>query len=392
MLFSLNSLKNVFVVLYNFDRDHSIKYFLPMSLENIISKTIKDNNNPIGFDIFMNLALYHHQFGYYRSHKTIFGHKGDFITAPETSDLFGFCLARQCKQVLNQGNILEFGAGSGILAAQILFELGKQNSLPEKYSIIELSAQLKKIQQETLKRTLPEIYDRVEWLTELPTNFKGVVIANEVLDAFPVKRVTLSNNHFYELGVDFKDNCFQWKRFEYPYLESVVPDGDDLPEGYTTEINLQSDGWIKSLYNLMSEGVVLLIDYGMNQSEYFHPQRSDGTVKCFHKHKSNNNPFIHIGDQDITASVNFTDIAKSSIDAGFKVDGYSTQSMFLISLGIENFLVEEKDEKNQIKLAQEIKQLVMPEAMGEVFKVMALTKKQSVKLDGFTEQNLTERL
>ena len=362
-----------------------------MSLENIISKTIKDNNNPIGFDIFMNLALYHHQFGYYRSHKTIFGHKGDFITAPETSDLFGFCVARQCKQVLNQGNILEFGAGSGILAAQILFELGKQNSLPEKYSIIELSAQLKKIQQETLKRTLPEIYDRVEWLTELPTNFKGVVIANEVLDAFPVKRVTLSNNHFYELGVDFKDNCFQWKRFEYPYLESVVPNGDDLPEGYTTEINLQSDGWIKSLYNLMSEGVVLLIDYGMNQSEYFHPQRSDGTVKCFHKHKSNNNPFIHIGDQDITASVNFTDIAKSSIDAGFKVDGFSTQSMFLISLGIENFLVEEKDKKNKIKLAQEIKQLVMPGAMGEVFKVMALTKKQAVKLDGFTEQNLTER-
>jgi len=363
-----------------------------MSLENIISKTIKDNNNPIGFDIFMNLALYHHQFGYYRSHKTIFGHKGDFITAPETSDLFGFCLAKQCKQVLNLGNILEFGAGSGILAAQVLFELGKQNSLPEKYFIIELSAQLKKIQQETLKRTLPEIYDRVEWLTELPTNFKGVVIANEVLDAFPVKRVTLSNNQFYELGVDFKDNCFQWKRFEYPYSESVVPYGDNLPEGYTTEINLQSDGWIKSLYNLMSEGVVLLIDYGMSQSEYFHPQRSDGTVKCFHKHKSNNNPFIHIGDQDITASVNFTDIAKSSIDAGFKVDGYSTQSMFLISLGIENFLVEEKDEKNQIKLAQEIKQLIMPGAMGEVFKVMALTKKQSVKLDGFTEQNLTERL
>ena len=363
-----------------------------MSLENIISKTIKDNNNPIGFDIFMNLALYHHQFGYYRSHKTIFGHKGDFITAPETSDLFGFCLAKQCKQVLNQGNILEFGAGSGILAAQILFELGRQNSLPEKYFIIELSAQLKKIQQETLKRTLPEIYDRVEWLTELPTNFKGVVIANEVLDAFPVKRVTLSNNHFYELGVDFKDNCFQWKRFEYPYLESVVPDGDDLPEGYTTEINLQSDGWIKSLYNLMSEGVILLIDYGMSQSEYFHPQRSDGTLKCFHKHKSNNNPFIHIGDQDITASVNFTDIAKSSIDAGFKVDGFSTQSMFLISLGIENFLVEEKDKKNKIKLAQEIKQLVMPGAMGEVFKVMALTKKQAVKLDGFTEQNLTERL
>ncbi|MBT3456864.1 MAG: SAM-dependent methyltransferase [Thiotrichales bacterium] len=363
-----------------------------MNLEDIISKTIKDNNNPIGFDVFMNLALYHHQFGYYRSNKTIFGHKGDFITAPETSDLFGFCLARQCKQVLNNGNILEFGAGSGILAAQILFELGRQNSLPAKYFIIELSAQLKKIQQGTLKRALPEIYDRVEWLTELPSKFKGVVVANEVLDAFPIKRVTLLNNQFYELGVEYADNCFQWKRFEQPYSQSKVPHADDLPEGYTTEISNQSDGWLKSIYDLMSEGTVLLIDYGMSRAEYFHSQRSDGTLKCFHKHKSNNNPFIHIGDQDITASVNFTDIAKSSIDAGFKVDGYSTQSMFLISLGIENFLISEENEENKIKLAQEIKQLVMPGAMGEVFKVMALTKKQSVKLDGFKEQNLTERL
>ena len=363
-----------------------------MKLQDIIAKTFRDNNNPIGFDVFMNLALYHHQFGYYRSKKTIFGHKGDFITAPETSDLFGFCLARQCKQVLNNGNILEFGAGSGILAAQILFELGRQNSLPEKYFIIELSAQLKKIQQETLKRALPEIYNRIEWLTELPTKFKGVVVANEVLDAFPVKRVTLSNNQFYELGVDYTKNCFEWKRFTQPYLKSKVPDGGDLPDGYTTEISLQSDGWIKSIYDLMSEGVVLLIDYGMSQSEYFHPQRIDGTLKCFHKHKSNNNPFIHIGDQDITASVNFTDIAKSAIGAGFEVDGYSTQSMFLISMGIENFLIEEEKKEKKNKLTQELKQLVMPGAMGEVFKVMALTKKQSVKLVGFKEQNLTERL
>ena len=363
-----------------------------MSLEDIISKTIKDNNNPIGFDVFMNLALYHYQFGYYRSNKTIFGHKGDFITAPETSDLFGFCLARQCKQVLNNGNILEFGAGSGILAAQILFELGRQNSLPEKYFIIELSAQLKKTQQQTLEKALPEIYDRVEWLTELPINFKGVVVANEVLDAFPVKRITFSNNQFYELGVDYIDNCFLWKRFEQPYLKSETPYGADLPEGYTTEVSLQSDGWIKSVYDFMSEGVVLLIDYGMSESEYFHPQRTDGTLKCFYRHKSNNNPFIQIGDQDITASVNFTHIYKSSIDSGFKVDGYSTQSMFLISMGIESFLADEENEINKIKLAQEIKQLVMPGAMGEVFKVMALTKKQSVKLDGFKEQNLTERL
>ena len=130
----------------------------------------------------------------------------------------------------------------------------------------------------------------------------------------------------------------------------------------------------------------------MSQSEYFHPQRTDGTLKCFHRHKSNNNPFIQIGNQDITASVNFSAISKSAIASGFKVDGYSTQSMFLISMGIESFLADEENEINKIKLAQEIKQLVMPGAMGEVFKVMALTKKQSVKLDGFKEQNLTERL
>ena len=169
-----------------------------MSLDNIISKSIKDNNNPIGFDVFMNLALYHPEFGYYRSNKTIFGHKGDFITSPEVSDLFGFSLAKQCKQVLHGRDILEFGAGTGILATQILFELGRLKSLPKRYFIIELSAQLRQNQKETIKKILPELLDRVEWLTELPKRFKGVVIANEVLDAFPVKRISLIKDNFYE--------------------------------------------------------------------------------------------------------------------------------------------------------------------------------------------------
>ena len=363
-----------------------------MNLENIISKSIQDNNNPIGFDVFMNLALYHPEYGYYRSNKTIFGHKGDFITSPEVSDLFGFSVAKQCKQVLNGGDILEFGAGSGILAAQILFELGRLESLPKKYFIIELSAQLRHTQKKTIKKILPEIFDRVEWLSELPKKFKGVVIANEVLDAFPLKRISFSKGNFYELGVDFADGNFKWEMLQEPFFNSCIPASETFQEGYTTEINLQSSAWIKSLYDLMTDGTVLLIDYGMTEAEFFHPQRNRGTLKCFSKHKSNNDPFIDIGKQDITASVNFTDIARSAKVCGFSISGYTTQSMFLISLGIDNYLKNEEDVEKRAKIAQEIKQLVLPGAMGEVFKVMALSKKQSVKLEGFRELDLTSRL
>ena len=371
---------------------HSIKYFLLMSLDNIISKSIKENNNPIGFDVFMNLALYHQEFGYYRSNKTIFGHRGDFITSPEVSDLFGFSLAKQCKQVLNGGDILEFGAGSGILAAQILFELGRMESLPKKYFIIELSSQLRQIQKETIKKILPEIFNRIEWLTELPKNFKGLVIANEVLDAFPVKRITFTKGNFYELGVDFKEGNFKWKRMQEPLINLNIPDSINFQEGYTTEINIQSGAWIKSLYDLMTDGIVLLIDYGMTEAEYFHPQRSQGTLKCFSKHKSNDNPFTHIGKQDITASVNFSTIASIAKECGFEISGYTTQSMFLISLGIDNYLKNEENEEKKVKIAQEIKQLVLPGSMGEVFKVLALSKKESVKLEGFKELNIANRL
>jgi len=175
-------------------------------------------------------------------------------------------------------------------------------------------------------------------------------------------------------------------------LSSTLSLPDVIEEGYTTEINVQSVAWIKSLYDLISEGTVLLIDYGMDKSEYFHPQRNDGTLKCFFNHNSSDDPFSNIGNQDITTSVNFSDIAESAVDAGFEISGYCTQAMFLISLGIENYLLDEEDNDNRMKLAQEVKQLVLPGAMGEVFKVLALSKKQTVKLDGFKEQDLTNKL
>ena len=368
------------------------KIFFHMNLENIISKSIKQNEKPIGFDVFMNFALYHSKFGYYRSKNIILGHQGDFITAPETSDLFGYCIARQCKQVLNGGDILEFGAGSGILASQILFELGRLNSLPNKYYIIELSAYLRHKQKQTIERVLPELIDRIEWLIELPISFSGVVIANEVLDAMPAKRLTFSEGHFVELGVNVDECGFHWQKFHEPYSNSEVSLPLKPENEYTTEVNLQAVAWVSSLYDAITEGTVLLIDYGMDRAEYFHPQRNEGTLRCFYKHKASDNPFCNIGMQDITTSVNFSDIADSAINEGFKISGYCTQAMFLISLGIESYLSEEKDNEKRIKLAQQVKQLILPGTMGEVFKVLALSKKQTVKLDGFKEQNLVSRL
>ncbi len=364
-----------------------------MDLEDIISQTIHQKSKPIGFDVFMNFALYNPGNGYYRSRASAIGRQGDFITAPEVSDLFGYSLARQCKQVLyKNSDILEFGAGSGILAAQVLFQLDKLNSLPKKYYILELSAHLKLQQYETISKILPELVNIVEWLDELPKNFSGIVIANEILDAIPAKRLIFHEGRFFELGVQYHDKHFKWQIFEEPYSGILKLPSVDFIEGYKTEINLQVLAWIDSLYESMSDGTVLLIDYGMDRTEYFHPQRNEGTLRCYYKHKATDNPFINIGKQDITTSVNFSDIADQALESGFEISGYCNQAMFLISLGIENHLTEVNDNEQRIQLAQQIKQLVLPSAMGESFKVLALSKKQSVKLDCFREQDMTSKL
>ena len=257
---------------------------------------------------------------------------------------------------------------------------------------MELSGQLKQQQKQTILSVLPELIDRVELLTELPIGFSGVVIANEVLDAMPAKRLIFSGGRFVELGVDFIDGNFQWKPLDKPYSNSLTSLPAMRDEGYTTEVNLQALAWIGSLYSALTEGTVLLIDYGMDRNEYHHPQRKDGTLRCHYRHKASDNPFDKIGKQDITTSVNFSDVAERAVEVGFELSGYCTQAMFLISLGIENFLLQEEDDAKRNALAQQIKQLLLPSAMGETFKVLALSKKQTVKLDGFREQNLLNKL
>ena len=364
-----------------------------MNIEDIIAQLIHQSNGTIGFDEFMNLALYNPKLGYYRCGKDIFGKHGDFVTAPEISDLFGYCLAKQCSEITKKGgSILEFGAGTGILASQILFELARLNSLPEKYYILELSAQLQQQQKDTIARVLPEIIESVEWLSELPSDFSGVVIANEVLDAIPAKRVRYHNGEFFELAVTMEHNLFKWQLLDKHLKKSSMSLPKICVEGFTTEVNQQALAWVDSLYQVMKDGIVLLIDYGMNRSEYHHEERTNGTLRCHYQHKANDNPFENIGKQDITTSVNFSDVAEQAAESGFTISGYCTQAMFLISLGIEQYLLDEKNTDRYFILAQQVKQLTLPSAMGESFKVLALTKKHPVKLDCFKEQNLVNKL
>ncbi len=374
-------------------------------LARFIQKSIQQNRAPIGFDQFMASALYHPTLGYYRSGAEKFGERGDFITAPETSDLFGFCLAKECVNVFDGQNatndILEFGAGSGVLAAQILFELGRLNQLPRTYFILELSAELQHRQRQTLEKSLPELMHRIVWLQTLPTDFVGVVIANEVLDAMPAKRFIYQRSAFVELGVDYQNDAFEWRALNS--LPANLPKSlsEQLPEhcieNYTTEINPAANAWIKSLFDALDCAVVLLIDYGMGAAEYFHPQRNNGTLRCYHQHVASENPFINIGAQDITTHVNFSAISAAAQSSGFHLVGYATQAMFLISLGIEQYLRTEKNQNKRAMLAQQIKQLVLPSAMGESFKVLALAKNKAdaphfLKCRGFREQDLRHKL
>lgn len=364
-----------------------------MSIENIITKKIKNSKGFIGFDEFMDIALYDKKFGYYRRKEIIFAENGDFITSPEVSDLFGYCLARQVSVFTkNNFDVLEFGAGSGKLAKQILLELSRLNSLPENYYIIELSA-LRKKQQKDLISTLPkEISSRVKWLNSLPDNYIGVMIANEVLDAMPVKRILYNNNNFFELGVGEKSGNFYWKLSENVFDKHIDFLPNNVENNFITEINLNAISWINAIYDSIEKGVVFLIDYGMNRKEYHHIDRFKGTLRCYSKNKISDNPFDNIGKQDITASVNFSDISQTAKNIGFNLDGYCNQAMFLISMGISDYLLQEKDTLRYIKLTEQIKKLIMPGAMGDVFKVLALSKNQSLELQCFTEQNLLNAL
>lgn len=377
------------------------------AVSNALTEQIRDliaAKGPIPFSRYMEMALYAPGLGYYVNGLRKFGEQGDFITAPEISSLFGQCLAQQCGEVLDTlggGDILEAGAGSGRLARDLLQALAQQDRLPDHYYILELSADLRQRQQELLGSTLPHLVNRVHWLDGFPdTPFRGVVLANELLDALPVERFVVTGNGIELLGVSVEGGQLVDCVIPAPSHVTAALAGIDLTPGYQSELPLTARAWVASLAGCMERGVALLIDYGFPRSEFYHPDRHMGTLMCHYRHRSHGNPLILPGLQDITTHVNFTDIAEVAVENGMDVLGYTSQAAFLMSLGLDQRAAEVMTDSatddaavsRQIEIAGQIKKLTLPSEMGELFKVIALGKRVDGPLAGFALQDRRSRL
>ena len=375
-------------------------------LREIIAQKIAAAGGWISFADFMHMALYTHGLGYYAGGAQKFGQAGDFVTAPEISPLFAQTIARQAASILaaSDGSILELGAGTGKLAADLLLELAELKQLPNQYFILEVSDYLRQIQRETCQAKLPKsLFEKLVWVDSLPPSpqpspqlshphgrgegaFCGLILANEVLDALPVHLVVKNKDELFERGVAF-DGDFVWQ--EKPLKNKDIAQeahGVCLPEQYLTEFCPAAKGLVNSLAEVLTQGVILLIDYGFSAHEYYHPQRSEGTLMCHFQHFAHSNPLINIGLQDITAHVNFTKMAQAGEAHGIRLAGYATQAQFLINCGMLGIMAQHSPDSTQfMQLAAVAQKLLSPAEMGELFKVMALTKNFDMPLIGFAE-------
>jgi SAM-dependent MidA family methyltransferase len=348
----------------------------------------------IPFSRYMELVLYAPGLGYYSAGARKFGAAGDFVTAPELSPLFSRCLARQCREVLavTGGSILELGAGSGVMAADMLLELQALGSLPEEYLILEVSADLKERQRRTLAEKATALASRVHWLDALPHSFTGVMVGNEVLDALPVERFLKTHGGHEEYCVREGSDGFDWSTrpageqlaatlaaFETTLPEPLVP-------GYVSEICLGAGPLVSSLADCLTRGALLLTDYGYPRKAYYHPERAMGTLMCHYRQRAHGDPFLYPGLQDITAHVDFTAVAEAGVASGLELAGYTTQAHLLMALGIASLAGMD------MRAAQQVKLLTLPEEMGERFKAIGFTKGVDVDLSGFLLRDLSRAL
>lgn len=361
----------------------------------LLEQVITDAGGWIDFAQFMQLALYAPQLGYYTAGSQKFGAGGDFVTAPEISPLFAQTLAQQVAQILriNPGSILELGAGTGKLAADILLTLQQLELFPEHYYILEVSDHLRQTQLEYLQQKLaPALMQRVRWLSALPSTFAGIVLANEVLDAIPVHIVQQTAQGLYERGVTATADGLVWS--ERPLQASSASKRNlldivkklDLTAGYITEVCPAASGLIVSLAHMLQCGVILLIDYGFSAHEYYHPQRNLGTLMCHYQQYAHIDPLVNIGLQDITAHVDFTSMAYAGVNHGLQLSGFCSQAQFLMNCGILELmsLVSPHDMARYAPLAAAAQKLLSPAEMGDLFKVIAFSKNLDVDLIGFS--------
>ncbi|MGV6816348.1 MAG: class I SAM-dependent methyltransferase [Thiotrichales bacterium] len=375
-------------------------------LKELIAAEIDSGGGFMSFRRFMELALYAPGLGYYVAGARKFGAGGDFITAPEISSLFSSCLAMQCREVLTRcdgDTILEFGAGSGAMAADVLKELAYLNQPVQRYVIVELSPELRERQRGTIMQHCPQLLDRVEWLDSLEGfEFNGVVLANEVLDAMPVEAFESNDDGFWQRGVSLdKNGEFCSARIPMPALLQTGPAqleknyGASWQKPYRSEWNPQLSGWFQALYNSLNRGGVILVDYGYPGSEYYHPQRTEGTLIAHYQHRSHIDLLSQVGLQDITANVDFTAVADAAISSGFEYSGYTTQAFFLMANGLDQIFQraqESADVVQQVELSRQVRQLTLPAEMGERFQVIAFTKSMAAELQGFGLRDLSHRL
>ena len=348
------------------------------------------------FSTCMQLLLYAPGLGYYAAGARKFGEGGDFVTAPEVSAVFGRCLATQCAEVLGAlggGEILELGAGSGALARELLIELARVGRLPARYRILEVSPELRARQQQQVAALPGELAGRVHWEERVPAGpLRGVVLANEVLDALPVERFRITASGVEELGVEYTGESFRWRARPAgaalaAAVAAIAADrGAPLPEGQVGEACLRLGPWLAAVTAPLTAGVALFLDYGCARGEYYAAVHAAGTLACFHRHRRHDDPFINLGLQDLTAWVDFTRVAEAGVAAGLEVAGYTSQANFLLANDFEHHLARLRSEvapAEEPLCARAAARLVLPADMGERFKCIALARDRSAPLAGF---------
>lgn len=356
------------------------------------------------FSEYMQRSLYEPGLGYYVNGFSKLGKDGDFTTAPETSEHFAVCMANQCLQVFEEtgpASILEFGGGSGRLAADILKTLDELDSLPERYFILDVSAEFQLRQRELLERELPTtVFSKVEWLQGLPENFTGVVLANEVLDAFAVERFTMVDGQPLRMMVGITEGSFNLHAVPDEQVHRSVTEiqndiGAVFRDGYESEFCPVIEPWWQSLIECIDQGVVLICDYGADRKQYYSEKKPTGTLRCFYRHTLHDDPFARPAVQDITADVDFTLVTIAATTAGLDLQGYSPLSEFMLSLNVlehhQNKL-QSLDERGQIDATGKLKRVILSQEMGDRFMVIGFSKKVDLALTGFSRADWSRLL